>query len=106
MDENARTRGRASTAIAIAITAVLAGALLLLLDSLLVHAVGYVVGCLVPFTAVALARREDVRLRGEEGLIAPAWRRGAYPVILVTGFVVAGAHSWAIAWDIARRVQL
>ncbi len=92
--------------VVVAIVSVLIGAALLFLDPLATHVAGYVIGCLVPFTAVALSRREDVRLRGEQGLIAPNWRRGAYLAIIVLGFAVAGAHAWAIAWDVARQVQL
>lgn len=96
----------AARATALAVVSVLVGATLLLFDPLGLHAAGYLIGCLVPFSAVALARREDVRVRGELGLVAPTWRRGAYLAIIALGFLVAGAHAWAIAWDIARRVQL
>lgn len=106
MVDDEPTRSFAATVTVVAIASVLIGAALLLLDPLGLHALGYFIGCLVPFTAVALARREDVRVRGEQGLIAPTWRRGAYLAIIVLGFAVAGAHAWAIAWDIARRVQL
>lgn len=106
MVDDEPTRSFAATATVVAIVSVFIGAALLLFDPLGLHALGYFIGCLVPFTAVALARREDVRVRGEQGLIAPTWRRGAYLAIIVLGFAVAGAHAWAIAWDIARRVQL
>jgi len=106
MTDDELTRSFAATATFVAIVSVVIGGTLLLFDPLGLHAVGYFIGCLVPFTAVALARREDVRVRGEQGRIAPAWRRGAYLAIIILGFAVAGAHSWAIAWDIARRVQL
>lgn len=96
----------AARATSIAVVSVVVGAALLPFDLIGVHVAGYVIGCLVPFTGVALARREDVRARGELGLVAPTWRRGAYVAIILLAFVVAGAHAWAIAWDIARRVQL
>lgn len=106
MADDVTARSFAARATVVAIVSVLIGAALLFFDPLGLHAAGYFIGCLVPFTAVALARREDVRVRGERGLIAPAWRHGAYLAIIVLGFAVAGAHAWAIAWDIARRVQL
>lgn len=106
MADDEPTPSFAATATIVAVVSVTLGGTLLLFDPLGVHAAGYLIGCLVPLTAVALARREDVRVRGEQGLIAPSWRRGAYLAIIVLGFAVAGAHAWAIAWDIARRVQL
>lgn len=106
MADDEKTRSLAATATVVAIASVTIGTALLFFDPLGLHAAGYLIGCPVPFTAVALARREDVRVRGEQGVIAPTWRRGAYLAIIVLGFAVAGAHAWAIAWDIARRVQL
>lgn len=106
MSEAEEPTGFAGKATVLAIASVVVGGALLLFDPIGIHALGYFIGCLVPFTAVALARRDDVRMRGEFGVVAPTWRRGAYVAIIVLGFVVAGAHAWAIAWEIARRVEL
>lgn len=76
-------------------------ALLLFTGGVLLHVLGYLFACLVPFTLVALFRRNSIQRTALSGVATPAWTRQVGVGIIVAGFILAILHAWSIASGLA-----
>ena len=86
-----------SALLAVAIAAILASAVCLVGDSLLVNFVGYALASIVAFGCIAGSRRVEVRRSLETG-IGTDTRVSAISVgVLVAGLVLAVVNAWLIA---------
>ncbi len=70
-------------------------------DGIGAHAVGYVVGGLVPILVVGVARRLDLERRRNPRYQARALFRIGAIALLPLAIVTAGLHIWPIATELA-----
>lgn len=70
-------------------------------DGITAHAVGYLIGGLLPILVVGLVRRIDLDRRRNHRYQAKGYLPLALVVLLVAAMVTAGLHIWPIATELA-----
>lgn len=93
------------TCLAAAAMCILLSLMLALRGGLEPHIVGWVLSSLLAFGAVARQRRLATDRRAEKHIGEAAWIPRAALVVVLAGMAVSAVHSWAIAWDIASRIN-
>lgn len=70
-------------------------------DGIAVHAIGYLVGAMIPVLVVGLVRRIDLDRRRSPAYRPNAIFRPGLVLLAIVAIVAAGLHVWPIATELA-----
>jgi hypothetical protein len=70
-------------------------------DGLTVHAVGYLIGAMVPIVVIGLVRRVDLDRRRSPYYQASSLLAPGLVLLAVVALVAAGLHVWPIATELS-----
>lgn len=97
----AETVGPPLALLGLGFASVLVSVLLVPVDGISPHLVGYVTGAIVPVFLIGLIRRVDLERRQNPHYVAKATLSRGLLVLALAGVVAAALHVWPIATELA-----